>query len=234
MHNGFVNIGLLEGCTWITSGQNAVQLELLESGANLTIYGSSEGLFQCVMVGMIETIRASGLLPMHTSIATKGGVGTAFTGESGRGKTTTLIHSIKAGFRPICEDFAWLEPNSLEVFGCDRGLRCLPDTLERVRQFFPNIHPIAFEVDKHLVPFEQLSARAWSCRLERLWTLERDLSQPTRLEPLPATQRVMALYGATGIPLTGQTRAQSSQQMASLAARLEIQRLHIGNTVLPF
>jgi hypothetical protein len=234
VHNGFVNIALLEGSTWITLDENAVQLELLATGATLTIHGSSEGLMQCVMVGMIEAIRASGIIPMHTSIASKNGLGTAFTGESGRGKTTTLIHSVKAGFSPICEDFAWLEPNSLRVFGCDRGLRCLPDTLERVKTLFPNIEPVSFETDKHLVPFEQLAPRVWDCRLERLWTLERDLSQATRLEPLPAAQSVMALYGATGVPLTAETRAQSSSQMASLAKRLEIKRLHIGNTPLPF
>jgi hypothetical protein len=234
VHQGFVNIATLNSSTWITLEENAVQLELHDTGAKLTLHGSRAGLMQCVMVGMIEAIRASGILPMHTSIAARDGIGTAFTGESGRGKTTTLIHSVKAGFSPICEDFAWLEPNSLEVFGCDRGLRCLPDTLERVKSLFPNIEPIAFEVDKHLVPFEQLAPRVWSCRLERLWTLERDLSKPTHLEPLPAAQRVMALYGATGVPLTAQTRALSSLQMASLAKRLEIQRLQIGNTVLPF
>ena len=234
VHNGFVNIATLENSTWITLEENAVQLELNDSGARLTLYGSSQGLMQSVMVGMIEAIRASGLIPMHTSIASKNGVGTAFTGESGRGKTTTLIHGIKAGFLPICEDFAWLEPHSLEVFGCDRGLRCLPDTLERVKNLFPNIEPIAFEIDKHLVPFEQLAPRVWHCRLERLWTLERDLTTPTHLEALPAAQRVMALYGATGVPLSTQTRALSVQHMASLAKRLEIQRLHIGNTALPF
>ncbi len=234
VHNGFVDIALLNGSTWITLDENAVQLELLPTGAILTTYGSSQGLMQCMMVGMIEAIRASGIIPMHTSMASKNGIGTAFTGESGRGKTTTLIHSVKAGFSPICEDFAWLEPNSLQVFGCDRGLRCLPDTLERVKTLFPNIEPIAFETDKHLVPFEQLAPRVWSCRLERLWTLERDLSQPTRLEPLAPAQSVMALYGATGVPLTAETRAQSSLYMASLSKRLEIKRLHIGNTALPF
>jgi hypothetical protein len=234
VHQGFVNIATLENSTWITLEENAVQLELNNAGAKLTLHGSNVGLMQCVMVGMIEAIRASGIIPMHTSIASQNGIGTAFTGESGRGKTTTLIHSLKAGFLPICEDFAWLEPHSLQVFGCDRGLRCLPDTLERVKNLFPNIEPIAFEVDKHLVPFEQLAPRAWQCRLERLWTLERDLTKPTHLEPLPAAQRVMALYGATGVPLTAQTRALSVQHMASLAKRLEIQCLQIGNTVLPF
>ncbi len=234
VHNGSVEIANLENSTFVTLENSAVQLELFNSGAKLILYGSSQGLYACLMVGMIEAIRASGLLPMHTSIASKNGVGTAFTGESGRGKTTTLIHSIKAGFLPICEDFAWLEPSSLEVFGCDRGLRCLPDTLERVKRFFPDVQPIAFEVDKHLVPFEQLAPRAWHCRLERLWTLERDLTKPTRLEVLPAAQCVMALYGATGVPLTAQTRALSSLHMASLAKRLEIARLHIGNTALPF
>ncbi len=234
VHNGFVAVSTKEDSTWIQSEENAAQVTFLATGANIVLHGSSQGLLPCVMVAVIEAIRASGLLPMHTSIASKNGIGTAFTGESGRGKTTTLIHSVKAGFQPICEDFAWLEPISLEVFGCDRGLRCLPDTFEQVKQFFPDVQPIAFEVDKHLVPFEQLAPRVWSCRLERLWTLERDLSQATHLEPLPASQRVMAMYGATGIPLTAETRAQSSIQMAGLAKRLEIMRLHIGNTALPF
>ena len=234
VHSGSVEIATLPESTWVRLGACTVQLELREHAAKLYLHGVDEDLYSCLMVALIEAIRASRLLPMHTSIAAKNGIGTAFTGESGRGKTTTLIHSIKAGYQPVCEDFAWLEPESLMVFAADRGLRCLPDTLARVQQLFPQVQPVAFETDKYLVPFEQLSPRAWQTQLQKLWTLERDLSLPTRLEPLPAAQCVMALYGASGIPITAQTRAQSSQWMASLTKRLEIRRLHIGNTPLPF
>jgi hypothetical protein len=180
------------------------------------------------MATAIEAIRVSDLLPMHTAIAAKDGLGIAFTGESGRGKTTTLLHSIKAGYSPVCEDFAWLEPLSLQVFGTDRGLRCLPDTLLRVQEFFPNAKPSVFEVDKHLVPFEELAPRIWSCQLEQLWTLERDLSLPSRLELLGKAQAVMALYGCFGVPLSVLAREQAAGAMQGLVGRLRVQKFLIG------
>jgi hypothetical protein len=234
IHEGSLRIATSEHLVLLHKENATVQLELDTTGAMITLFGMSGHLYSCLMAATIEAMRVSGLLPMHTAIAAQDQKGIAFTGESGRGKTTTLLHSIKAGYSPICEDFAWLEPQSLMVFGTDRGLRCLPDTLSRVQEFFPAAKPSVFEVDKHLVPFEELAPRVWSCRLEQLWTLERDLSLPSRLEPLGKAQAVMALYGCFGMPLSRWSRDQISATMGSLIGRLQMRVLQIGNTPLPF
>jgi hypothetical protein len=234
IHAGSLEISTSQNLVLLRQEDATVQLELGDTGAVLTLFGTSSQLYSCLMAATIEAVRVSGLLPMHTAIAAKNGAGIAFTGESGRGKTTTLLHSIKAGYSPVCEDFAWLEPLSLTVFGTDRGLRCLPDTLARVQQFFPNAQPLAFEVDKHIVPFEELAPRVWSCKLRQIWTLERDLALPTHLEPLGKAQAVMALYGCFGVPLSQWSRVQISSLMGGLVGQLEVQRLQIGNTLLPF
>jgi hypothetical protein len=228
IHAGNIEVSNQKNLVLVRQENAVVQLELHGNGAMVKLFGSSDCLYSCLMATMIEAIRVSGLLPMHTAIAAKDGVGIAFTGESGRGKTTTLLHSIKAGYSPVCEDFAWLEPQSQWVFGTDRGLRCLPDTLLRVQEFFPNAKPSAFEVDKHLVPFDELAPRVWSCRLEQVWTLERDLSVPTRLEPLAKAQAVMALYGCFGVPLSVQAREQVTEAMQDLVGRLRVQKFMIG------
>jgi hypothetical protein len=234
IHAGSLDVSTSQNRVLLRQEEAMVQLELGSTGAVLTLFGASSHLSSCLMAATIEAVRVSGLMPMHTAMAARDGVGIAFTGESGRGKTTTLLHSIKAGYSPVCEDFAWLEPQLLMVYGTDRGLRCLPDTLVRVQQFFPDAKPVAFDVDKHLVPFEALAPRLWSCRLEQLWTLERDLGLPTRLEPLGKAQAVMALYGCFGVPLCELSRVQISALMGGLVGRLEVQKLQIGNTELPF
>jgi hypothetical protein len=230
IHSGSIEVSTKDNLVLLRQEDAVVQLEIQQIGAIVTLFGASNHLYGCLMATIIEAIRISGLLPMHTAIAVKDGVGIAFTGESGRGKTTTLLHSIKAGLSPVCEDFAWLEPQSLQVFGTDRGLRCLPDTLARVQEFFPNAKPSVFEVDKHLVPFEELATRVWNCRLEQVWTLERDLHQPSRLVPLPKAQAVMALYGCFGVPLSLQAREHVSSTMQKLLAQVKIQLLQIGAT----
>jgi hypothetical protein len=234
IHAGRLEVSSSQNRVLLCQEDATVQLEFGDVGTLLTLFGTSSHLYPCLMTATIEAMRVSGLLPMHTAIAARGGVGIAFTGESGRGKTTTLLHSMRAGYSPVCEDFAWLEPQSLTVFGTDRGLRCLPDTLVRMQQFFPDAHPVAFEVDKHLVPFEALAPRVWRCRLQQVWTLERNLQLPTHLEPLGKAQAVMALYGCFGVPLSGLARNQILAAMGDLIGRLEVQQLQIGSTPLPF
>ncbi|MFN3265453.1 MAG: hypothetical protein ACK41E_01305 [Deinococcales bacterium] len=234
IHQGNIEVATHSDVLLVRQADATAQLEFAQNSARLTLFGNSSHLYACLMAASIEALRASGLLPMHTAIAAKDGVGIAFTGESGRGKTTTLLHSIKAGYSPVCEDFAWLEPMSSRVYGTDRGLRCLPDTLARLETFFPGVVPVAFEADKHLVPFEALAPRVWVCELGQVWTLARDLSVPTRLEPLGAAQAAMALYAATGVPLGALTRAQAASAIQGLVKRLVVKQLWIGSTELPF
>jgi hypothetical protein len=183
-----------------------------------------------LMVAVIEALRISGLIPLHTSIAVKNGSATAFVGQSGRGKTTTLITAIAHGYQPLCEDFALLEPNTGMVYPLDRGLRCLPDTLERLQRLFPNAKPSHFDRDKFVVPFETLSLRSFSATLQHVYMLERNFEEPTRFEPMRNAERVMTLFSASGAPLSATGKTLTARSFAQLATRLEFARLWLGNT----
>ncbi len=230
IHNGFVMIAPSDDALWISSNNNAIRLTTLDHTVNLELFAPTFTAPGALMVAVIEALRISGLVPLHTSVAVKNGIATAFVGQSGRGKTTTLITAIAHGYQPLCEDFALLEPNTGMVYPLDRGLRCLPDTLERLQRLFPNAKPSHFDRDKHVVPFETLAPRALVAKLQHVYMLERDFEQPTRFEAMRNAERVMALFSASGAPLSAIGKTLTARAFAQLASRLEFARLWLGNT----
>jgi hypothetical protein len=230
IHNGFVMVAPSDDALWISSEGNAIKLSTRDRTVNLELFAERFTAPGALMVAVIEALRISGLIPLHTSIAVKDGLATAFVGQSGRGKTTTLITAIAHGYQPLCEDFALLEPQTRMVYPLDRGLRCLPDTLERLQKLFPNAKPSHFDRDKYVVPFETLAPRALQAELKHVYMLERDFEQPTRLEPMRNVERVMALFSASGAPLSSTGKTLSSSAFAQLATQLKFARLWLGNT----
>jgi hypothetical protein len=230
IHNGFVMIASSENTLWISSGENAIAITTRGHTVQLELFAPTFTAPGVLMVAVIEALRISGLIPLHTSIAVKDGLATAFVGQSGRGKTTTLITAIAHGYQPLCEDFALLEPETRLVYPLDRGLRCLPDTLERLQKLFPNAKPSHFDRDKYVVPFETLAPRAFNAELHRMYMLERNFEEPTRLEPMRSVESVMALFSASGAPLSAIGKTISSSAFARLATQLEFARLWLGNT----
>jgi hypothetical protein len=234
IHAGFVMVKPEGDRLWVVDDDHAVHVTVQQPEIRLQLTGSAARGGGALMVAMLEALRVTGLIPLHASIAANDGEATAFIGASGRGKTTTLITALTRGFTPICEDFALLEPISHQVFGLDRGLRCLPDTFERLRAHFPHLEDQQIVRGKRFVPYESIAPRAWSANLKRFWMLERDLNAPTRIEPLPPSQRVMALFTASGAPLLEAGREFTSSQFSRLSRELEIQRLWLGNTPIDF
>lgn len=227
-HNAHVMVTGSENDVWIGAQESAVHLRLEGQHALLEVYGAHH--LEALMVAFLEALRASGLIPLHAAVAARGGRGTALLGASGRGKTTTLIAALEAGYMPVCEDFALLEPVSAVIYGLDRGLRLLPDTLERLARRHPQVAALEVVRGKTFVPYAEISQRVWSTPLERLWLLER--SGEPRLEPLSKREAVMALFSAAGTPLLARSRALAQQHFASLATRLNVARLYVGATPL--
>lgn len=233
VHSGSLNVLTTDNGCWIGAGGAAIHLEFDELGVQMNLFGEEEFLPICLGIGLIEAIRASGLLPLHTAIALDGNQSLALTGTSGTGKTTTLIQALSLGYTPVCEDFAWLDPQSMRVHSVDRGLHCLPDTLERTLKHFPDAKPIQANPRKMFIPFAQIAVQTWACPLHRIWKLERQLELPSAVIALSNAERVMTLYETTGLPLTLRSRAQAAGVIPRLAKELEIAKLRIGNTPLP-
>src|SRR5690606_29170518 len=136
------------------------------------------GLFTALYIAICEALRASGLLPLHAAVAVppagsvdwqppavppaadEGGAmpppAIAFLGGRGAGKSTTLVHLVRAGWTPVAEDVCWVDPEAFVVYGWDRGVRLRRPAIEA---FFPDLGsaPLVPEPDgKFLLGYEHL------------------------------------------------------------------------------
>jgi hypothetical protein len=229
---GTVECWNLEPVIWIGDVTTGIRIELLEGQMIAHTWGVPANI-ELFHLAIAEGLRASGLISLHASIAARHGQALAFLGPSGRGKTTTLLHSLEAGFVPVCEDFAWCDPDTLKVFGFDRGLRLLPDTAKFFETQF-GITPSIWQVDKWFVPYSSLNFERRAVNLKTIALLERDPEQPTDFGPLSKREAALAFWEASGMPLSRSVQDRVSQQIAGMVSRLEVRRLLLGQGTIPF
>ncbi len=218
-----------------------VYLELEPNGARLDAWGVTErgaaGRWP-LLLALHEAVRASGLLPLHCAAAVhpddRGA--TIFLGPAGVGKSTTLLTLARAGWAPVCEDFAWLDPESRRLYAWDHEVRLRPDALAR-------FGPLATwaqsggAATKRVVPFDEIAARCGvqrqtSASLQRLAWLQRDRG-PSGWEPLDRVAAVPVLWEAIGLPLTEPARRLVASRIASVLGGTELRTLRLGATPLP-
>jgi hypothetical protein len=232
----------LEPIIWLGDARSGARLSLLgprlQQGTDVAAWGLQAKDADVLHIAIAEGLRASGLISLHASIATRDGQAIAFLGPSGRGKTTTLLRALAAGFQPVCEDFAWCDPDSLEVFGFDRGLRLLPDTAKHFEAQF-GIAPSIWQVDKWFVPYSSLNLQRQATTrpltvLRTVALLERDPERPTGFEPLSKREAALAFWEASGMPLSRQIQERVSKRISSMVSRLEGRRLRLGQGEIPF
>jgi hypothetical protein len=229
---GTVECWNLEPIIWIGDVTTGIRIELLEGQMIAHTWGVPANV-ELFHLAIAEGLRASGLISLHASIAARDGQALAFLGPSGRGKTTTLLRSLEAGFVPVCEDFAWCDPDTLEVFGFDRGLRLLPDTAKFFESQF-GITPSIWQVDKWFVPYSSLKFERRAVNLKTIALLERDPEQPTGFGVLSKREAALAFWEASGMPLSRSVQDRVSQRIAGMVSRLEVRRLLLGQGAIPF
>jgi hypothetical protein len=154
-----------------------------------------------------------------------------FLGPSGRGKTTTLLRILLQGWQPIAEDWVWLEPKTMILYAWDKAMHLLPNSLELLQQQRPHIATESLEMrtDKYIVPYALLGQRVWQAPLKWVITLERSSEHPEprwiKANPLETT---LALYQATGMPLTKETRQYLGNQMKHILSSVQFHKLQLG------
>ena len=215
---------------WLIGDERAgVRLELRADGSGIAFWGDEPA---ALFAALYESLRASGLVPLHASVLARDGEATALTARSGTGKSSTLVQAIRAGWRPVAEDFAWLEPESLRIFGWDRGVHLWPDAR---RRFAPELSGWTEGPDgKLFLPWDALTEpRPRAARLAAVALLERDPARPSAWEPLPPREAVRALWEAIGVPLSGTSRRAVGTLLPALLSRIHLRRLVLGSTPLP-
>ena len=191
-----------------------------------------------LLLTLHEAVRASGLLPLHCAAAVRPGDdgATAFLGRSGAGKSTTLLTLAQAGWAPVCEDYAWLDPTSMRLYAWDTAVRLTPDTLARLEPM--RTHPATASADpKRLLDYDELAERFGTPRrteapVARLVHVERGTGA-SRWGSLAPEAAVPALWQAVGLPLTGYARQQVARQIGRLVRSVELASLHVGHTPVP-
>jgi hypothetical protein len=189
--------------------------------------------YNALFIGICEGLRLSGLVSLHASIAAKNSSATAFLGPSGRGKTTTLLRASIAGWQIVAEDFSWLMPETMQLYGFDRGLRLLPDTAKIFKQHHPDIQLLEMIAEKYVVPYEQLGMQRQVVKLERLAVLERNPDALSSWQTLPKRDGALALWEANGVPFTPDAQNFVAGAIPKLLTKLKLETLVLGQGELP-
>ena len=213
-----------------------VRLSLGVTEARIHVWGvdanaSAADCTAALHLALTEAVRASGLVPLHAAVAANDGRATALLGASGTGKSTTLVRLIRDGWAPIAEDFSWLDPETLVVYGWDRGIRLWPEGHAHIGDAAGEGWRMGVD-GKLFLDYAALGAGAARRRgmLSRLALLVRDGSGAPGWEPLAMRDAVRALWEAMGVPLSPRIRERAARQMPGLLARVETRRLRLGHT----
>jgi hypothetical protein len=218
-------------CWWTGTETAGLRLELGAGGSRIDVWGAEVGgadLLAALYLALCESLRASGLLPLHAAVIVRDDRATALCGRSGVGKSTTLLNALRAGWAPLAEDLSWLDPASLILHGWDRGVRLWPEGRDRL----PDYAAARWDPDadgKLFLPYDRLPTSVQrSAPLARLLALHRDPTRPSGIEPLPARDAVRVLWESTGVPLSPASRESASRRVPELIERVEISRLRLG------
>ena len=233
LRSGDVSFCEVQSIVWLGGTKTGLRLEFVNSHTKAVVWGDVSSDPELVHMAIAEGLRCSGLVSLHASIAARDGRAFAFLGPSGRGKTTTLLRALEAGFVPVCEDFAWCDPGTLDVFGFDRGLRLLPDTAEVFEQQF-GIRPTVWQVDKWFVPYSSLNLEPRAVKLSTIVLLERDPARATGFGSLSKRGAALALWESSGMPLSKQVQDRLSGHVAAMVARLGLRVLRLGQGPIVF
>ena len=182
-------------------------------------------------VAICEALRARGLVPLHAAVCVRDGHATAIVGRSGIGKSTTLLSAIEAGWLPLAEDCAWLDPQTHRVhaWAGERGLRLTCEGLHRIATRWQLAGWRRQHDGKFFLGFDRLGpARPLSADLTRVLVLDRDSSRSSGLAALDPRDATRALWESAGVPLCRASRGMFAVQAPLLLSRIQWARLILG------
>ena len=230
------------GPRWWSTGDDRTGVELRLSAAHVEIVVRRElgsvstfPVEPALHVAMCEALRTAGLSPLHAAVIASNKGCTALVGKSGVGKSTALLLGMSQGWHPVAEDFAWLDPASRCVYGWDRGVRLEEATVTLLRPRWEAHVWQRDEGDKLFLSYEQLApAKPAHARLNRIALLYRDPTRSSCWEPLGLRERVRVFCDSVGVPLCHENLRYFADHLARVLADIEVARLVVGNTPIPF
>ena len=191
----------------------------------------TERMVVALHVALCEILRAGGFIPLRAAVAVRDGRATALVGAGGTGKSTTLVTAVDAGWLPLGENLAWLDPSTRQIYGWrgDRGVRITDDGMRRLPDRARRARWRRGRDGRLFLTYGELApTRPARASLTRVAVLHRDAGRDTRYEPLEADEATRALWHSAGDPLSPHSRALFAARVPELLERLEWKRLVLG------
>lgn len=197
----------------------------------ITIHGSTAGTLGSLDVALGEVLAVAGVVRLHAATVTDGHRTLVMSGPSGRGKSTTTLRAVRAGWRAVAEDASFVDVETLLVCGPDRAIRLRPAAASAL---LGAADAAATEDLRHEVPFDEIGGRPSSVRVTHLVHLRRDDEDDPAWIPMSRGDAVMALFEASGAPISASARFALASAFARIVERTRNLTLMLGPLTSPF
>jgi hypothetical protein len=186
---------------------------------------------------MIELLRYRGLYTVHATSLEMHGRGILIPGNSGRGKTTSFVSLLRAGYRYISDDHPLLEDAGTHVDVLPFPMQI--KVTENTANFFPELreapaHLFRPGMGKRLFKAEDVYKTEIGQRCKPAIVLFPNVvdSPKSHLELLPKSRALEVLLPQALLVYDRAVAAKQFQVMSKLVQQVDCYRLHFGRDVL--
>ena len=206
----------------------AVLVDVSEEPARLELVGAPFVAFRALDAAFTEVLAATGTVRLHAAVVTRGRTTVALLGPSGRGKSTTALRAMLAGWQIVTEDDCFVDTASLAVHGAGSEVRLRAEALDGLRPALGEVAAGPPTGDRHPVPFTAVGGRVDTAVLTHFAHLSRARGPLPAWRPMARAERVMALHESCGIPLTARVRRVHANWFPAVSSRNRWFRLDPG------
>ena len=222
---------------------SVVRLSIGDAGVTILACGSPFRSWGALTNAFHEAVALAGAIPFHAAAIHRPATGRdpartwMMLGRSGRGKTTTLLRAIRAGWTPVAEDVCWLNPMTLDIVGSDTTVGVRPASVAVLRDLLPaeaDLPPDGRVDSKVHVSWDALGAAREPFALTHVVELRHAPEQVPGLAPSTGLRTALALYEASGVPRTDRARSLLELTIGHLVERVQPMILGLGGLDRPF
>jgi len=193
---------------------------------------SSEALSSVVRFAATEVLRSCGLYVVHAAGADRDGRGLLVVGASGKGKTTTLMALLRAGYRVLSDDHPLLResdgemellsfPTKIDV--TDKTVELVPELSAAAERLHAGVIKRWFHVDEIFPGQEALTSRP------RVLLFPEVIDWPrSRIDPLPRSRALEGLLRESLLVLDRDVSERHLRVLSRLVEQSDCYRLRLG------
>lgn len=166
--------------------------------------GARAALLHALHAAIAEALRSRGVVPLHAVVVARDGDATALLGLRLPERGGALLAAVHAGWLPLAQDLAWLEPASRRIHAWrgERGIRI---------------------DDGRMLPYAAIAAvRPLVARLTRVVLVDDSRTHPSAR--VTAREAAAALWRSAGVPLCHVSARAFACQLPELLSTLEWRR----------